>query len=518
MTDKYCVLLYLKDFTEKGNDRYFLFEDSLFEEISLEVLMNKKCYIVTHDFWLIANSIFRKTNTLPNNIVDITDLSRYLIQEKVTKSNEEHFKIKQIMQSVYNDNKTLSEYFEIFYKKNKFDINTYMLFSHKLSEKFENLVLEAKEKDEYDRFFSVEVKCYNILYKNVIRGLKIDNAKLKEYKSIIEKHFFEKLKSFSEEFDIFYELPTDKKIKEILSKKGFNVNEQPIDYILDLIPMEDDFGLKLRELERINITKNILNNMSHSSNRVTPYIAPHSTVTSRIYYKSPSLQNISKRYRDIFIPEGNKIISYIDYDQFEIGIMAFFSGDNKLAQIYNGRDIYSEFSESVFKSTESRSKAKKIFLSFTYGMSDKNLDQAVRSNGGDIKAARQFFSEFSEYMEWKNKTIFKFEEEGKISTLLGNYLKRQSQKDITPKEARSCISQVIQGTGSLIFKNCIISLSEFTEVDILIPMHDALLVQHPKEFDPTIIVNLFIKVMQKTLGTEKMIPKASISQFFLSAS
>jgi DNA polymerase-1 len=48
------------------------------------------------------------------------------------------------------------------------------------------------------------------------------------------------------------------------------------------------------------------------------------------------------------------------------------------------------------------------------------------------------------------------------------------------KERRWSVSQVIQGTASLIFKKAIINLAaKFGPASILLPMHDAVLMQFP---------------------------------------
>lgn len=112
--------------------------------------------------------------------------------------------------------------------------------------------------------------------------------------------------------------------------------------------MPDDFGEIARKLQRTNATRNTLLGIPHSKKSITPYVDLNGSITSRIYIKSPNLQNISKRYRNILIPSQGKELSYIDYDQFEIGIMAHYSQDENLISMYSGHDIYSEFSSQAF--------------------------------------------------------------------------------------------------------------------------------------------------------------------------
>ncbi len=310
-----------------------------------------------------------------------------------------------------------------------------------------------------------------------------------------------------------YEMPSNESIKRYVTGKGYNLSEESLDYVIEFIPMPDDFGKKVRELQKLNATRNTFLSMPHSRSIIYPSVDVNGSVTSRIYLKSPTIQNISKNYRDIFIPEKGCTLSYVDYDQFEIGIMAHFSNDEKLIEIYSDADIYLKFSEDVFGTLEKRKIAKRLFLSFTYGMSKDNLLKVVEENQGDIKKAREFFSSFKKFDEWRAHTVQKFLDEGKIETLLGNFLKLKNAGSISNSEKRSCISQVIQGTGSLIFKKTIIEISKIRDLKIVIPMHDALLIQHPQDFNPDVIVKIFTDVMDDTLKNERLITKASLGTF-----
>lgn len=513
MINQYSILLYLKDFQAKGKDRYFLFKDNLLSEVQADELVNLDSYLITHDYTIISESIFKKCHRLPNKIIDIVDFKKFLLQEKITEKNKDSFKIKEIIKDEFQDKNDLTEYFEIFYKKKPFNISTYLLFAHKLSDGYERLLAESLTLGEHDRYFNIEIPCYNALCAHLATGIKINNDKLKKYKDDINYDYFKKIKSFSETFNFMYEMPSNESIKRYVTEKGYNLSEESLDYVIEFIPMPDDFGKKVRELQKINATRNTFLSMPHSRNIIFPSVDVNGSVTSRIYLKSPTIQNISKSYRDIFIPEKGCALSYVDYDQFEIGIMAHFSKDEKLIEIYSDADIYLKFSEKVFRTPDKRKIAKRLFLSFTYGMSKENLITVVEENQGDIKQARAFFSSFKKFDEWRERIVHKFSNEGRIETIFGNFLKIKNAGSISNREKRSCISQVIQGTGSLIFKKTIIEISKVKDLKIIIPMHDALLIQHPDDFNPEVIAKIFKDVMSDTLKNERLITKASLGTF-----
>lgn len=514
MTNQYCVFLYIKDFQLNGNDRYFLLMDNKFIEVDASYLTKLNCYLITHDYSIIIDSIYKKASSLPKNVIDISDFKKFLLQQKISAANKDQIKIKEIIKSEYDNNDDLRNYFEIYYRKKDYNEDTYMFFSHKLLNKFEYLLNEAENTGEKDRYFDVEIPCYNQLCRHLVTGIKIDIEKLKIHKSELNITYYKKLKAFAEKFNFMYEMPSDKDLKEYVLSKGYQFENESLDYILDFLPMQDDFGKMVRDLQKTNITRNVLLGIPHSRNSITPSIDLNGSVTSRIYLKSPGLQNIAKKYRDIFIASAGQTLSYVDYDQFEIGIMAHYSDDPNLINMYDGYDIYEVFSSDVFGTSEKRKIAKRIFLSFIYGMSLNNLNKAVFENGGDVEKSRVFFAQFSKLEEWRKHVANQFLENGKIGTLMGNYLKRDHQKDLDSNERRSCVSQVVQGTGSLIFKKALIELSKNKDIKIVLPMHDAVLVQHPKEFDTQILICTFTEVMKETLANDKLKPKASLSSFF----
>ncbi|MGE6267746.1 DNA polymerase [Aeromonas media] len=516
MTKKYCIFLYLKDFQLNGGDRYFLLLDNFFREVKAKDLLDLDCYLVTHDYYTITDSIYKSVGKLPKSVIDITHFKRFILQQKVTNENKEQFKTKEIIKNEFDDINDLRSYFEIYYRKEKYTSETYMLFSHKLSNAFEKMLVDAEELDEIKRYFDIEVPTYNIIYNHLTRGIKIDCEILKEHKKEINERYFKELKFFSETFGFMYEIPSENELSEYLSSRGYNLENESLDYILNFIPMPDDFGEIVRKLQRTNATRNTLLGIPHSKKSITPYVDLNGSITSRIYIKSPNLQNISKRYRNILIPSQGKELSYIDYDQFEIGIMAHYSQDENLISMYSGHDIYSEFSSQAFGTPDKRKIAKMIFLSFIYGMTQDNLLKAVEENNGNKEQAKTFFSTFSRLEEWREEIAKIFHNNGKIPTQLGNYFKREHTGPLTSSEKRSCVSQVIQGTGSLIFKKAIINISKNMNIKIILPMHDALLVQHPTDFDTDELIKIFVDSMSEILGESKITPKASLSNFYAS--
>lgn len=312
---------------------------------------------------------------------------------------------------------------------------------------------------------------------------------------------------------MLYELPNDGAIREKLSSLGYNVQNYALEFLIDFLPSKNGYTDDLRRLQKINKSCRVFNSISCSANRLKPIVESHWTSTSRIYHKSPSIQNISKRYRDIFIPDDGKRLCYVDYDQFEVGVMADLSADLMMKSIYQNCDAYEDLAMQVFNDENMRKKAKVIFLSYTYGMSLENILGSVKELGGNQERARDYFSAFTEFESWKSSIYKEFFETGRVGTVAGNYLNRTSDGELTEKEKRTSVNHVIQGTATYIFKRALLDLSKCNGVEILIPMHDAVLFQHSKEFDPGKAIEIFESVMTEILPS--ISGKASLEDFFI---
>ncbi len=206
-------------------------------------------------------------------------------------------------------------------------------------------------------------------------------------------------------------------------------------------------------------------------------------------------------------------LSYVDFGQFEAGIMGVLSGDEKMLSLFSSGDLYSTIAERIFSDSTKRKPAKKLFLSYAYGMKKKSLIQAAVEFGAQREVAKHFFSQFSRYEKWKTEIWDEFQSTGRIGTSLGNFLSREGSGALTDKEKRSAVSQVVQGTASLIFKKALLELRGMKDVELKVPMHDAVLFQHPEEFDPERVAKLFSDVMTKHFDG-RIVGKASVAKFF----
>lgn len=289
---------------------------------------------------------------------------------------------------------------------------TYMLFSHKLAEFSESALEKADALGEIDRFYSLEMPLFNALVLSACKGIRVDNKLLRIHKEQLESEYYRELKQFAEKHNVLYQVPNEGEIREKLSDLGYDVSGYSLEFLTEFIPSKEGYTDDLISLQKTHKSYRIFNGISSSQRRIYPIVETHWTSTARIYQKSPSIQNISKKYRNIFIADNDLTLNYVDYDQFEVGVMAAISGDSKMKGIYENTDAYLELAKIVFSNEKLRGKAKILFLSYTYGMSMENILSSVVSLDGDEKAAKKYFSEFTTYEKWKESVYTNYESEG----------------------------------------------------------------------------------------------------------
>jgi len=237
--------------------------------------------------------------------------------------------------------------------------------------------------------------------------------------------------------------------------------------------------------------ESVLLRINPLAERMYPIFECFGTVTGRIIVLNPALQALRRRHRQIIKSDEGKKLLYLDYAQFEPGILAYVSGDRAFIDAYNTHDLYVELSRTLFGSSSKRSEAKRIFLAYSYGMSTSSIARLLRGNrasAAEIEVEKNkiasFFSNYPGLSRLRESLLDELQNTGSISSLMGNHRRRVIKGRLTTKEQNWALSQKIQGTASLIFKDALIALSNTYGADsILLPMHDAVLLQVPENED-----------------------------------
>lgn len=506
------LLIFIKDFTGRGADCFYWFVYDRLVETNPAEIVAYPGLIVCHDFWMIRDLLYDKTRDLPGAVLDIDELRISISGNPDDRLNREKIDISAHLGPFGVSEEVCAAYKRMFNRGIPFDVEIVTKAAEAIARLYLTLCAQAAEKGEMERFFSVEMPVYRLLQKAMSAGITIQAADLSAKRREAEHDYFYCLKNYSAKHDVPLETPSRKSIEQKLHALGFEFEGVSTRYVLEFLPHPDDFGSDTLALQEFDAAKRVLSSLTLAGGRTRPIADVFGSRTSRVVLRNPPLQNMSKKYRSIVCASEGAELSYIDFDQFEVGIMAALSGDKQLTALYEAGDMYELFAGRYLGLEGNRKAAKQLFLSYAYGMSRKALVDAAVALGAERIKAKDAFRVFARYEEWKKEVCAEFQHTGRIATEMGNHYTRSKSGALTGKERRSAVSQVVQGTGSLIFKKALLEVDLLEDVTILLPMHDALLFEHRLSETPSKVIAAFQDVMTATLGN-RIAGKASVGNF-----
>lgn len=506
------LMLFMRDFTGRGADSFYWFQDGQLQETDAARVVEFAGVVVCHDFWMIRDALFDKTGSLPGTVVDVDELRISISGIPEDRLARERRDVTTQLGRYGAEQEVCETYQKMFNKGVPFDGAIAARAATAIAAMYLDLCRQAFADGELDRFFTIEVPAYRLLQLSMSAGILIDGAGLSEKRSQAEHDYFLSLKNYSAKHDMPLETPSRRAIEAKLVQEGFELDEVSVEYLLEFVPHEGDFGGDTMALLALDTARRVLGSLTLTTDRTRPVVDVFGSRTSRVQLRSPSLQNIPKRYRPIIRACDGAQLSYVDFDQFEVGVMAALSGDEELKRLYAAGDMYDLFANTHLGLVGNRKRAKQLFLSYAYGMSRKALVDAAVSLGVDRQKAKLAFRLFQQYEDWKTSVWTEFQRTGRVATVSGNHYRRSGEGQLTGKERRSAVSQVVQGTASLIFKRVLLAVATIEDVRVVLPMHDALLFEHTRAETPARVVDAFQSAMTDVLNTQ-VIGKASISEF-----
>ncbi|MFH2108721.1 MAG: DNA polymerase [Chrysiogenia bacterium] len=454
---------------------------------------NQEVVCISFDDYLHC---IKNTNNLPKKVFDINIAMRILCGEPASKYNNENAPWKGIscLGKHINDNVVFAALKSI--EKGKYGnykdwiknlpIGWEHLLINALKCEHQRLIAELKKEGVFEQFVKVEMELKCVFAKTGIRGIEINTDKLNSKYCELDIEYFKAVKILEIQYGFNVDSQPGKlSFKDIknyvtefssedFSKKYFwetiEFMQESSEFLKNLL-IEYRNRRDLAELERIS--------SSISQNCRIEYDI-FGTVSGRILLTRPGIQYLKRTSRDIFIPtEGFEFI-YADYAQFEPGILASFSGDNKLMDLYNSGDVYTGLANEIGGAC-SRKIAKELFLSFIYGMTKDNIRRKIVNKFGDLagNSADSFFNQFDLVNKWKTEII----NAAKINKIVKgpfSYLRRVSSDDTDNDIEHWAPNHFIQSTASGIFKKALCKIAtQLKECKMLVPMHDAILLECP---------------------------------------
>lgn len=245
--------------------------------------------------------------------------------------------------------------------------------------------------------------------------------------------------------------------------------------------------------------------------RLHPSFHLHRTATGRLSSSGPNLQNIPRdsSIRNLFVAPEGQIMLVADYDQIELRVMAMFSQDKELLNVFNNNiDIHTGaaallFGKSVDEVTsEERQIGKGVNFLTAYGGGAGKL---ARTTGIPFEQAQhmiqEYYRQFSGLTEWKQKVVAQGRRLGYVETITGRRRRlpdlNSMNSELKSRAERQAVNAVVQGSAADLCKQAMIDIDRAfkgTNLKVLVQVHDELVAVAPED-EAVEMQELFIKAM-----------------------
>lgn len=205
----------------------------------------------------------------------------------------------------------------------------------------------------------------------------------------------------------------------------------------------------------------------------------HGTVTGRLSSNEPNMQQMPRKSNDplsfqywndikkLFVSRygDDGVMVQFDYSQLELRILAVFSQDSNLIDLYrSGADLHKAVASDAFGvpideiTKDQRTASKKIQFGVVYQESAKGLSEDLRAEGIDMSVQEcerfieAYFNKYPKVDKWI-KGIKKHAKRYKQVKTLTNRIRRLPTIDsidqrVASEAERQCVNSPIQSTGS----------------------------------------------------------------------
>ena len=463
--------------------------------MSATELSNYPSRIMTYDVPAIVDDLRRLGQQPPRNILDIGDALRLLVARSKDDGGDKRWHVWPV----------LKRYFSSASDANVFEETVESRIDHPQPAEQERLLKEALNalrllwKDisaqlqaagEMNRLVSVEWPLQSIFAYRQFAGIRVDAKNACELLKVISS---EKYVAYRDVAAVLNKSPTGLTFwnihpyldrTDVSHLTGVSPGGRLQD-AFELAAQSSPFALAFLSLVKARRDESIVKRAIGGTERVYPLFHVLGTVSGRILVSDPYLQQLRRAYRSLVAPDPHTRLIYLDYAQFEPGVLAGLAEDERLINAYNAGDVYTALAEALFGDPTARPIAKRVFLAFSYGMSPERIAAILTGSAkslGDRKAYEvkigAFFKEFSKLEDYRTSQQEQLLMAGSVASLLGNRRLRTSQGVLSGKEKRWSLNHPVQATASLIFKEALISIVEVFGVEsVMLPMHDAVLLQ-----------------------------------------
>lgn len=334
---------------------------------------------------------------------------------------------------------------------------------------------------EWERIEKIEIPVNKILYKAQLDGLYFKNEGIEPLCSELHR----KIYSYKNRIQLELGFTCDD-LESCLRLKNIeygSLDDNEIRHLCNEHPELEPFRKIGNHKRNLNCLIT-LSAVRDGSNLCKPLFKGFGSSTGRIFMRDPSLQNLNRKDRTLLrkepLPDDYRYV-YVDFGQFEAGILAGLSGNEKLKDLYEKDGIYEELLS--MSDLKDRDLAKTAFYCFVYG-------------GIIWKGTESFFDKYG-LKDVVDTVVGNAATDGCMQTHLGNKRKMKNESD-----TKWIMNHYIQGNSSLIFKQALIDVHQQfgSKVALQIPMHDAALYIVHSDVSTESIIDTFKNAFRKWIS------------------
>lgn len=321
----------------------------------------------------------------------------------------------------------------------------------------------------------IELPTLRVLLEMEERGVQIDSSYLRSLDVRLTSDIGSLVESIRHCVGAEINLNSHQQLKQsILAKAGIALQNTSAEELQkhDTVPLIKDI-LRYRQLNKLKGTYTgplVERSEGKDTYRLHARFNQCVTHTGRLSSSDPNLQNIPTRteegdeIRGAFIAKEGHVLIDGDFSQIEPRIMAHFSEDENLKNIFiNGEDLYDSVAEYVGCD---RRTAKILWLAIAYNAGAFKIGKTANIG---YNTAQEFINmlreTFPQLFYWKDKTIRQAEIDGYVETLFGRRI------PLKPEWAHLAPNYKVQGSAAEVMKLAIISTREYNPV---LTVHDEL--------------------------------------------
>lgn len=470
--------------------------DGSAREITLNELSATALPLVTHNASLLVQLLRHAGLPPPGLLIDIVEALKIASQLSRDQGGERHWNVWRRASAFFpnhSDAKRIAALFEA--RKVPPSPEDVRLLIQSGAMALRMLWLEVcsemQKGGEYERFLKVEVPVQQIFHVRESCGIAVDQELLPRLVRASENERFSLFRKICTVLGYSPLGMTDSRLASVLlEEEGAEAfDNYPVEDWLNVASFKSQGAAVLAAYIKAKRDVSVLRELQTAGPRVHCSFVVHGSVTSRIWAVEPRLQNLRKQFRQVFCADPGRELTYLDYAQFEPGILAALADDAALQQAYEQSDMYEALAARLFEGGHGRDVAKRIFLAYLYGMTVERIaslldgaDNLPMIRGSGSEMVRQFFDRFPSVETFRRECQDQLFEQGFVVSVFGNKRRRVQSGPLTKKEARWSMNHRVQASASVIFKTALIRIVErFGPTTVLLPMHDAALLQ----FSPT---------------------------------